>query len=703
MYLLANPFSLSIMMKKLYQGLLFLLIAFPLTSHARQAESSIQLDSLKNRLTQVKTDTSRAKVLQELSDSWIEKDSAKSMDYARQILTLEEAENNNYVRGIGHYQIGGVYMVYYQLGSAQVHHRKAIEFLQTATSRQAKQYLARTWFNYGAVYQREGDEKRFTDILLNEAIPILYSIKDTVGVGIDYIALGEVMMNNDEWEEADEYYRKAIDILSNDPDHKDLPRVHIRAARNLMLDENGDTPKQTKKIREHLDLASTYLPPDEESYTRVEYFTNKGMYYHYRKENTEKAVDNYARGMALAKKLRYNYALAALAFQKFRIYLDNEQFVKAKQAGYEAYQLQKEFSIPENWLMTLNRLVELEEKTGNTPKAYELLSRYVELSDSVRTEEREAAIIEMEKQYDAERKENEILQLQNANNRQQLQLQRTRLWIYLTGGIAMLLLGGGLAGFKMYRNRQQINQQKEQLHQQEITRLKQEQRLGNFSAMLEGQEQERKRIARELHDGLGGTISGIKLSLSQAIAGSNEQEEFPEIIDQLDHSVTELRRIAQNLMPETLLRYDLATALEDFCRNMQNDATHIVFQAYGVKDDSICQRTKIMLYRIVQELVTNAIKHANASSVLVQLTQNDSQLQLTVEDNGVGFDQDATNHKPGLGLSTVKTRVEYLKGELDFVSEPGTGTTVNMTMDVSAAAEAAKAENHQSTAVPIIL
>jgi two-component system NarL family sensor kinase len=147
-------------------------------------------------------------------------------------------------------------------------------------------------------------------------------------------------------------------------------------------------------------------------------------------------------------------------------------------------------------------------------------------------------------------------------------------------------------------------------------------------------------------------------------------------------SANELRRIARNMMPESLLLLGLEPALKDMCDSLSTDETQVVFQAFGI-NTAMHQEIQVNIYRIVQELLTNAFRHAHASEILVQCSQNSSRFFITMEDNGKGFDATASDARPGIGLSNARSRVEYLNGKLDISSVIGEGTTINIEFDVT--------------------
>ena len=196
---------------------------------------------------------------------------------------------------------------------------------------------------------------------------------------------------------------------------------------------------------------------------------------------------------------------------------------------------------------------------------------------------------------------------------------------------------------------------------------------------MQGEELERKRLARDLHDGLGSMLSGIKLYYS-GTENTNEIE-FQEVNKQLDNSIAELRQIAQNLMPESLLKLGLIAALKDLCDRFSSDKTSIEFQDFGIQNN-ISESKQITIYRIIQELINNALKYAKASEILVNCSQNENIFLITVEDNGQGFDSEKANLFNGMGLKNIKNRVDFLKGELEIESKPETGTVFNIELNV---------------------
>jgi two-component system NarL family sensor kinase len=251
--------------------------------------------------------------------------------------------------------------------------------------------------------------------------------------------------------------------------------------------------------------------------------------------------------------------------------------------------------------------------------------------------------------------------------------QKNSLNYFLIGASAILVL----LALLLYRN----FKQKQKLQQQRISELETQQQLTATEAVLKGEEQERTRLAKDLHDGLGGMLSGIKYSLNtmkenQIMTPENTQA-FERSIDMLDSSLREMRRVAHNMMPETLVKFGLDTALMDFCNDInQSGALNVTYQSVGLDKATVDQRIAITIYRIVQELLTNTMKHAAAKNAIVQVTKINNVLSITVEDDGKGFDTGILKQSKGIGWSNIQNRVEFLKGKLDVNSQPGEGTSV---------------------------
>jgi signal transduction histidine kinase len=296
-------------------------------------------------------------------------------------------------------------------------------------------------------------------------------------------------------------------------------------------------------------------------------------------------------------------------------------------------------------------------------------------------------IQDLETKYETEKKMRQINQLEQEKSQQKLKLTRNRFVLITLGGVTITILIIGLLLIRGYSQKQLILKQEKELSEKRISELETEKMLEVAEAVLKGQDQERTRLARDLHDGLGGMLSGIKLSflnlMETKARNTDDKQLFHRSVDMLDGSIRELRRVAHNMMPEILLKFGLDTALRDYCEKISESGTlSISYQSFNLENIQVGQTIQITIYRIVQELINNVVRHAGASNVFVQLARIDNRLTISVEDDGCGFDVSILDQSPGIGWANTSNRVDYLLGKIDIQSSKNKGTTVNIELDL---------------------
>ena len=333
------------------------------------------------------------------------------------------------------------------------------------------------------------------------------------------------------------------------------------------------------------------------------------------------------------------------------------------------------------------KLIEVYKATGQYQKALDYTDIVNALKDSLISVEKAKAINQLDIKFQTAEKDKQIAQSQLQIATQNSNITRKNIWIAaVSGGIALL----ALLLLVIYRNARH----KQRLQAEQIKTLQKESTIGNLKSMVQGEENERARIARELHDGIGGTLSAAMMRLMAVRHDKEDVTNVPaynEALALLDDMGTELRKTAHNLMPEVLLKQSLPEAVRIYCNNAREEgAMEIDFQSYG-SFDGLTQGHKLNLYRITQELIKNASIHSIATRVLVQLLQNEDKLIVSVEDNGKGFDVDEI--KGGLGLHNIRTRVSSMDGHFTLESKPGKGTTVIIELDNPVSVVAENKEN----------
>ena len=375
----------------------------------------------------------------------------------------------------------------------------------------------------------------------------------------------------------------------------------------------------------------------------------------------------------VSKKYNYGFGKAESQLQMGAISIHQKKYKEAEAyllAGIEDAKAINYFGMLDEGYKYLSDIYSV---TGRYKQAYEFFQKYKELSDSVINMDSKKYATELEKKYETEKKDKQII-IQKA------QLQEKRILNYVLIGSVTALLLISLLSYRNYK-------QKQKLQQQRISELETERQLTAAEGVLKGEEQERSRLAKDLHDGLGGMLSGIKYSFNtmkgNLIMTPENTQAFERSMDMLDSSIKEMRRVAHNMMPEALVNFGLDTALKDFCNDInQSGALQVSYQSIGMDNVVIEQTTAITIYRIVQELVNNTMKHAAAKSAIVQVSKINDEFSVTVEDDGKGFNPVILQKGEGIGWSNIQSRVEYLKGRFDVRSEAGKGTSVHIELSV---------------------
>jgi two-component system, NarL family, sensor kinase len=326
-------------------------------------------------------------------------------------------------------------------------------------------------------------------------------------------------------------------------------------------------------------------------------------------------------------------------------------------------------------------LAQIADKSGHFQQAYQYINSYYILKDSLFTVAAMANVDSLRIQFETAKKEKQL-----AN--QELQLQhRTHQRNLLFAGLAIFIWFGAFAIFYLI-NRNRINHklalQETEIQEQHIQQLEQEKQLLAMNSMIEGQEAERMRIARDLHDGLGGLLGTVKAHFSviqEEIEKLEAIKMYKEVDKLIDTASAEVRRISHNMAPQALRFGGLNDALYDLTKQLKTHGLTVNYEWSGPQS-RLPETVEVMLYRIVQELTHNTVKYAHAKSLLIQVIRYDDQLNLIVEDDGVGFDATEAFKQGGLGLRSVQSRIDYINGALDIDSTPGDGTTISIQLDL---------------------
>jgi signal transduction histidine kinase len=309
---------------------------------------------------------------------------------------------------------------------------------------------------------------------------------------------------------------------------------------------------------------------------------------------------------------------------------------------------------------------------GDYMKAYQFHVQFNMLNDSILNAEKISSISEMQTKYETAKKEQQIILLDQQNKTKAAQRNA------LIAGSTLLLLALFILGF-YYVQRNKISRKNQEIAEQKIKGLLNETEIKTYNAMIEGQEEERKRIAADLHDRLGSMLATVKLlfsSLDNEIDPINldNNEQFSTAKSLLDEACGEVRRISHNLSSGIAMSSGLVAALEELCHSVyQSKLIKCKLLAYGM-EQRLDQPIELGVYRMIQELFSNILKHAKASNINVQLNHVGESLNVTVEDDGIGFNVEEKRKSGGMGLYNLERRAAQLNGIYTVDSYPGKGT-----------------------------
>ena len=317
---------------------------------------------------------------------------------------------------------------------------------------------------------------------------------------------------------------------------------------------------------------------------------------------------------------------------------------------------------------------QLDEKRGNFKKALLLYQKYTAIKDSIISQENAKTVRSLEKQFETAQKDKAITEQRAALNQQEQTLQVRKVQIYLlVTGILFFVALSILIAF--------INRRNKQINKQKLKMLRKEREAEVLRAMFSGEEQERIRIARDLHDSLGAMMATAKMrvsALTNVFPKLKELDSYKRTEALLDDAYHSVREVTHNMIPGALRKFGLEMAIANRCEAIEE--THgiqVDFIPFGLDElDNDILETNV--FRVVQELLQNVVKHAEATEVIVQLTYEDELFDIVVEDNGKGFEVDAPSSQRGIGLESIRSRVVFLKGKMTIESTINQGSTFSI-------------------------
>lgn len=625
-------------------------------------------DSLKVLLSKAKSDSARVEVLNKLSFVLGTVDADKALAYGNQSIAL--AKKAGFKRGLAH-ALNNMGILYDQQGksdSALVYYKVSVEI-----SRKIKNiYLeASCLSNTGYVYWNMSDYKKALDYTF-KALAIL----DT---GTNYTSIAGTL------EHAAMIYYDLKDYKNSIKFHRQAIEIYTKAG------------NEADKANVYCNMALNYLESSKDS---MVYYLKKGeaIFLKYNDNWALGHVYNNIGGVYVEmKKPDPALVYLAKARQKHIEMGDDRGMVSTNITFGVAWLLKDKTTLARNYIDTaiaMSVKMDMKENLAEAYRGYALVyarlgaldsvTKYLDkeqaIKDTVFSSEKTKAIADMQTKYDTEKKDLEI-----ARNRAELTVKEEQVYIknIIIAAVLALLVLLAISGSLFYRKKQ-IEQKAN--HEIEMARQKDM----RSRSVIEAEEKERIRIASDLHDGVGQLLSAAKLNLSslesQIKIETPEQEmAFKNALSLVDDSVKEVRAVSHNMMPNTLLKLGLASAVKEFVTKIQGTPNlKINLEIVGL-NGRLEQEKETVLYRVIQEVVANIIRHSKASELTLQIIRHEKELSILIEDNGVGFDTSRINDFEGIGLKNIISRIEFINGTVHFDSVIDRGTTVIIELALASA------------------
>ncbi|MDZ4807168.1 MAG: sensor histidine kinase [Bacteroidota bacterium] len=489
-----------------------------------------------------------------------------------------------------------------------------------------------------------------------ESVAILEKVNEPKKLAPVYNELGKLYRKTRDLDKAMENYDKAASIFKQ---LKDTGGI------SMILNESGVVYEYKADYKEALNRYNSSLTLAEKKgdSLSVSYSLSNiaGVYVIEKKYGEAEA--NLLRALNIRRLLKDSFAIA-LTYSDLGVAMNGKgDYDKATSYLQMSNKLAETLRYVELQSNNYNELASVAQRKGRYQEAYEYFLKRSYLRDSLYAMEKTKQIAELNTKYESAKKEQQIQQ----------QDSRIRMQNFLFIGIGGLILLTGLLIYSQYRRnklRQETKMKTEMMKQQEMA----------VKAVIEAEENERQRIAKDLHDGVGQMMSAAKMNLSafeSEIKFDNEEqkESLQKVIQLVDESCKEVRTVSHIMMPNALLKNNLAAAIHDFVNKLNNKNLQAHVNTVGL-DERMGSNIETVLYRVIQECVHNAIKHAGATTLDISLIRDKEGISGTIEDNGKGFDVADKENFEGIGLKNITTRIEYLKGTVDFDSAHGRGTVV---------------------------
>ncbi len=621
------------------------------------AQDKRYIDSLTS-LTTSTVDSVRFNAYTFLSWNLKETDGKLALKYANQLLEEATAAKNSkwIVRALS--DIGNVHLFKGEVSKALEYAEKA---LVIARKEGNKKDIAGALVNLASIKSHANQYITTLELQL-EALKIYEELKKNYYIVFTCNSIGATYNNIKNYKLSNIYLNKAFALNTTRPELKamSLGMMADNFAGLNKIDSAIYCYKEAKKIFEETGNQSGLITA----------CNNLGGAYDLTGD-VKNAEIQYKEAIQRSKEFESLESLAFAETSLASLYIKKGNYDEAEKILLNSLQAAKELGSGETELTAYKYLTKLYIQKNDPQKANLYFDKHAAMKDSVFTKDLALRFSEAQTKFDVEKKDLEL-----AKNKAEIEAQEKQNFIknIIIIAIVMLLLLSAILAVIIFRKKQIQQQAKldaEIASQKEI----------RSKAIMEAEEKERRRIARDLHDGVGQILSAAKLNLSGLesqvnLSNDKKKEAFKTALDLIDDSVKEVRMVSHSMMPNTLIKLGLASAIKEFITKIQGTPNLKVNLEIVGLTERIDQEKETVLYRVIQEVVSNIIKHAGATEIGLQLIKHEKDVSIIIEDNGLGFDASKIYEFEGIGLKNIISRIEFINGTVHFDSTINKGTTV---------------------------
>ena len=606
---------------------------------------------LKNDLTS-RFGCDKAHILNELSAEHWYKDPALSLEYAQQAQEISKTYDCKLQLATSYRYIG---INYKNKGSYAKAKQNYDQALRIAKELHDENLTSDILNSFALMYWQSGEldqslKTHFENLKLREGLG------DSSKISITYNNIGLVYFDLDDYNNALRFFTQAQ-----------------RYAKGKGAADNANNMGMVYTQIDQFDSALYYYQQSLALHTaegndfgQAQVYNNMGIMLIEQKEYNQAIVQE-KKALAIAQRLNFATLVAENCSNLGRAYLKVKNYNQSHvylSRGLAIADSLKHYQMKKTMLVNL---IELATEQNQLPNIIKLQQELLAANDMIHQEVRNQQIEVLKENFEAERKEKEIVQLKNENNKKALIIERQLLHIVITTSLLIISSIVFFVVFHTKKIKRKSQLIEDSLQQQELM----------LQASIESQETERRRIAKDLHDGLGQILIALKLSWESIFSDTNLSTEVKEKANQsaawLKQASEEVRNISHRMMPRSISETGLWPAIKDLLeQSFMNTTTKYEFEAYNL-DDRYGDDFEINIYRIIQEIITNTLKHAKATMFDLQILKINDSLVINVEDDGIRFEV-GKDKRTGNGISNIRSRVQLLSGHVNLTSGKGKGT-----------------------------